>query len=176
MSVGRKLEVPGHTKNTRRTKARKARILAPDTPVRDMPRSSMIGKAETSDLPRKGVIRMIAGGPTGGDSQRARKAQVREAYGITVKEIMDVEPANDAALIQFDQEEHSGLRIPGINTLVITTLLVNYEIERLFIDSGSSADILFGEAYDQMQLRDVPLEAIDTFLYCFTGESYIQGA
>ncbi|KAL0410492.1 UNVERIFIED_CONTAM: hypothetical protein Slati_3638900 [Sesamum latifolium] len=113
---------------------------------------------------------MITGGPIGGDSQRARKAQVREAYGTTVKEIMDVKPANDAPLIQFDQEEQSGTRIPGNDALVITALLANYEIERVFIDSGSSADILFGEAYDQMQLGDVPLEAVDTSLYGFAEE------
>ncbi|KAL0427109.1 UNVERIFIED_CONTAM: hypothetical protein Slati_2885700 [Sesamum latifolium] len=121
-------------------------------------------------LPKKGVIRMIAGGPVGGDSQRARKAQVREAYGTTVKEIIDVEPAKDAPLIQFDQEERSGPKIPGNDALVITALLANYEIERVFIDSGSSTNILFEEAYDQMQLGDVPLEAVDTSLYGFAGE------
>ncbi|KAL0289221.1 UNVERIFIED_CONTAM: hypothetical protein Sangu_2623300 [Sesamum angustifolium] len=39
-----------------------------------------------------------------------------------------------------------------------------------FIDSGSSIDILFGEAYDQIQLRDIPLEKVNTSLYGFTGE------
>ncbi|KAL0400094.1 UNVERIFIED_CONTAM: hypothetical protein Sradi_2352700 [Sesamum radiatum] len=39
-----------------------------------------------------------------------------------------------------------------------------------FIDSGSSADILFGGAYDQMQLGDVPLETVDTLLYGFVGD------
>ncbi|KAL0434955.1 UNVERIFIED_CONTAM: hypothetical protein Sradi_0203400 [Sesamum radiatum] len=71
----------------------------------------MMGKVEVNDPPRKGVIRMIAGGPIGGDSQRTGKAQVREAYGTTIKEIMDVEPANDAPLIRFDQEKQSGPRI-----------------------------------------------------------------
>ncbi|KAL0309212.1 UNVERIFIED_CONTAM: hypothetical protein Sradi_5863500 [Sesamum radiatum] len=31
-------------------------------------------------------------------------------------------------------------------------------------------DTLFGEVYDQMQLGDIPWEAIDTFLYGFIGE------
>ncbi|KAL0448553.1 UNVERIFIED_CONTAM: hypothetical protein Slati_1411700 [Sesamum latifolium] len=85
---------------------------------------------------------MIVGSSVGGDSQRARKAQ----------------------------EERSGPRTSSNDALVITALLANYEIERVFIDSGSSADILFGEAYDQMQLGDVPLEAVDTSLYGFAGE------
>ncbi|KAL0352561.1 UNVERIFIED_CONTAM: hypothetical protein Scaly_1644800 [Sesamum calycinum] len=83
---------------------------------------------------------------------------------------MEVEPANDAPLIQFDQEEQHGPRTQGNNALVITALLANYEIKHVFIDSGSSADILFGETYDQMQLRGAPFEAVDTSLYGFAGE------
>ncbi|KAL0386243.1 UNVERIFIED_CONTAM: hypothetical protein Sradi_3018600 [Sesamum radiatum] len=83
---------------------------------------------------------------------------------------MDIEPANEAPLIQFDQEKHSGPGIPGNDASVITALLANYEIERVFIDSDSSADILFGEAYDQMQLGDVSLETVDTSPYGFAGE------
>ncbi|KAL0446462.1 UNVERIFIED_CONTAM: hypothetical protein Slati_1774100 [Sesamum latifolium] len=135
-----------------------------------MPRSSLNGKAEVSDPPRKGVIRMIAGGPAGGDSQRARKAKIREAYGTIIKEVIDVEPAEDTPLIQFGQEEQCGPRTQGNDALVIIDLLANYEIERVFIDSDSSADILIGEAYDQMQLGDVPLDTVDTSLYGFAGE------
>ncbi|KAL0458296.1 UNVERIFIED_CONTAM: hypothetical protein Slati_0456800 [Sesamum latifolium] len=61
-----------------------------------------MGKAEVNDPPRKGVIRMIVGGLAGGDSQRARKAHVRETYGNTVKEVMEVEPANDVPLESVD--------------------------------------------------------------------------
>ncbi|KAL0427216.1 UNVERIFIED_CONTAM: hypothetical protein Slati_2896400 [Sesamum latifolium] len=134
-----------------------------------MPRTSMMGKTKVNDPPRKGIIRMIVGGPAGGDSQRARNALVREAYRTMIKEIMDVE-ANEVPLIQFDQEEQNGLGIPGNDALVITALLANYEILCVFIDPGSSDGILFGEAYDQMQLGDVPLEAVDTSLYGFAGE------
>ncbi|KAL0446343.1 UNVERIFIED_CONTAM: hypothetical protein Slati_1762200 [Sesamum latifolium] len=56
------------------------------------------------------------------------------------------------------------------DALVITVVIANYEVGRIFIDSGSSADILFGEAYDQMQLGDVSLEKVNTSLYGFVGE------
>ncbi|KAL0374090.1 UNVERIFIED_CONTAM: hypothetical protein Sradi_3324700 [Sesamum radiatum] len=116
---------------------------SPASLVKGVPRTSMMGRTEVNDPPKKGIIRMITGDPADGDSQRARKAQVREAYGIKMKEIMDVEPAGDTPLIQFDQEEHNGPSIPGHDALVITVLLANYEIERVFIDLGSSANILF---------------------------------
>ncbi|KAL0315319.1 UNVERIFIED_CONTAM: hypothetical protein Sradi_5410100 [Sesamum radiatum] len=72
--------------------------------------------------------------------------------------------------IQFGQAEKSGAETHHNDALLITTLLANNEVGRIFIDSGSSIDILFGEAYDQIQLRDIPLEKVNTSLYRFTGE------
>ncbi|KAL0430557.1 UNVERIFIED_CONTAM: hypothetical protein Sradi_0681700 [Sesamum radiatum] len=66
------------------------------SPIKSVPRTSMMGRTEVNDPPRKGIIRMITSSPTDGDSQRARKAQVREAYGIKIKEIMEVEPTGSA--------------------------------------------------------------------------------
>ncbi|KAK4394432.1 hypothetical protein Sango_1597500 [Sesamum angolense] len=99
-------------------------------------------KTDTSDPPCKWVIRMIAGGPNRGDSHRARKSP----------------------FIQFGQAERSGPKNAHKDTLVITVLLANYEVGRIFIDSGSSADILFGDIYDQIQLEDTPLENLNTSL------------
>ncbi|KAL0462416.1 UNVERIFIED_CONTAM: hypothetical protein Slati_0129200 [Sesamum latifolium] len=91
---------------------------------------------------------MIAGGPSGGDSHQARKSQVREAHQISIKEVLDVETMEDALLsIQFGRAERSGPQTMHNDAPVITAILANYEIRRIFIDSGSSADILFGEAY-----------------------------
>ncbi|KAL0283766.1 UNVERIFIED_CONTAM: hypothetical protein Sangu_2868300 [Sesamum angustifolium] len=66
--------------------------------------------------------------------------------------------------------EQSGPKAPCNDALVITILLANNKVRRVFIDSGSSADILFGETYDEMQLGNIPLEAVDTSLYEFVGE------
>ncbi|KAL0426564.1 UNVERIFIED_CONTAM: hypothetical protein Slati_2831200 [Sesamum latifolium] len=128
------------------------------------------GKGENDDIPRKGVIRMIAGGPSGGDSHQARKSQVRKAHQISIKEVLDVETMEDAPLIQFGRAERSGPQTMHNDAMVITAMLANYEVGRIFIDSGSSTDILFGEPYDQMQLGDVFLEKVNTSLYGFAGE------
>ncbi|KAL0347756.1 UNVERIFIED_CONTAM: hypothetical protein Scaly_1791600 [Sesamum calycinum] len=63
-------------------------------------------RVDTNDPPRKGVIRMIAGGSNGGDSHHSRKSQVREAYDITMKEVLDVE-AIRYPLIQFGWTERA---------------------------------------------------------------------
>ncbi|KAL0295855.1 UNVERIFIED_CONTAM: hypothetical protein Sangu_3181000 [Sesamum angustifolium] len=54
--------------------------------------------------------------------------------------------------------------------MMLTALLANYEVGRIFIDSGSSADIFFGEVYNQIQLGDIPLEKVNISLYRFAGE------
>ncbi|KAL0451574.1 UNVERIFIED_CONTAM: hypothetical protein Slati_1135500 [Sesamum latifolium] len=138
-----------------------------------MPRSSTGGKFEANHSPsprRKGVLRMIVGGLAGEDSQRARKAEVRGAHGLVVKEVVDVGAMEDTPLIQFGQAEQSEPRVSCNDALVITPLLANYEVGRILMDLGKSADILFGESYDQMQLGDVPLEVVDTSLYGFARE------
>ncbi|KAL0411972.1 UNVERIFIED_CONTAM: hypothetical protein Slati_3786900 [Sesamum latifolium] len=150
-------------------KAREVRAPSPRRPSRDGAKQTSGGK-EDNDIPRKGTIRMIAGGPSGGDSHQARKSQVREAHQISIKEVLDIETMEDAPIIQFGRAERSGPQTIHNDALVITAMIANYEVRRIFIDSGSSADILFREAYDQMQLGDVSLEKVNTSLYGFIGE------
>ncbi|KAL0439951.1 UNVERIFIED_CONTAM: hypothetical protein Slati_2478100 [Sesamum latifolium] len=139
-------------------KAREIRAPSPGRPFREGAKQTSGGKEDNNDIPRKGVIRMIAGGPSEGESHQARKSQVREAHQISIKEVLDIETMEDAPIIQFGRAERSGPQTTHNDALVITATIANYEVGRIFIDSGSSADILFGEAYDQMQLGDVSLE------------------
>ncbi|KAL0437588.1 UNVERIFIED_CONTAM: hypothetical protein Sradi_0466700 [Sesamum radiatum] len=132
-------------------------------------------KGEISDPLQKGVIRMIVGGSMGGDSHHARKSQVREAHDVPLEEILDVEAMEDAPLIQFGRAERFKAKTSHNDALVITALLTNYEVGRILIDSGSSADILFGEAYDQMQLGNISLEKVNTSLYGFAGVVHPRG-
>ncbi|KAL0319758.1 UNVERIFIED_CONTAM: hypothetical protein Sradi_5237300 [Sesamum radiatum] len=113
---------------------------------------------------------MITEGPSGEDSHHARKSQIREAYDISLKEVLDVEAMEDAPLIQFGQAEQFGPLTSHNGALVISAILSNYEVGRIFTASGSSANILFGEAYEQMQLGDVSLKTVKTSLYGFAGE------
>ncbi|KAL0444079.1 UNVERIFIED_CONTAM: hypothetical protein Slati_2130600 [Sesamum latifolium] len=86
--------------------------ISPEPLSKEIPSSSTGGKSKVNDLPRKGVIRMIVGGPIGGDSQRARKTQIRETSGVAIKEVMDVEPAEDTPLFNSDMKNHVNLGRP----------------------------------------------------------------
>ncbi|KAL0438686.1 UNVERIFIED_CONTAM: hypothetical protein Slati_2351600 [Sesamum latifolium] len=151
-------------------KAREIRTSSPKRPPREGDKQASGSKGENNDAPRKGVIWMIAGGPSGGDSHQARKSQVQEAHHVSIKEVLDVETMEDTPLIQFGRAERLGPPTTHNDALVITAILANYEVGRIFIDFESFVDILFGDAYDQMQLGDVSLEKVNTSLYGFAGE------
>ncbi|KAL0445234.1 UNVERIFIED_CONTAM: hypothetical protein Slati_2246100 [Sesamum latifolium] len=113
---------------------------------------------------------MITGGPIGGYSHQARKAEIKKAHNETITEVLVPETAEDTPIIQFGRAEHLGPKSSHNDALVITALLANYEVGRIFIDSGSSTDVLFGDAHDQIQLGDISLEEVNTILYDFAGE------
>ncbi|KAL0449478.1 UNVERIFIED_CONTAM: hypothetical protein Slati_1504200 [Sesamum latifolium] len=129
-------------------KAKEAKVSSLEHFPKEGAKHASGSRAKVNDPPRKGVIHMIAGGPVGGDSHHARKSQIREAHDISLKEILDGEAMEDAPFIQFGRAKRSGQKTSHNDTLVITALLANYKVGRIFIDSGSSADIFFREAYD----------------------------
>ncbi|KAL0458442.1 UNVERIFIED_CONTAM: hypothetical protein Slati_0471400 [Sesamum latifolium] len=106
------------------------------------------------------------------NAQTAKK----ESRGEKRKEVKEEAPSKKPRIntrdkkLPFYRAERSGPRTSHNDALVITATLANYEVGRIFIDSRSSADILFGETYDQMQLGDVSLEKVNTSLYEFAGE------
>ncbi|XP_075521336.1 uncharacterized protein LOC142554559 [Primulina tabacum] len=110
-----------------------------------------------------GLIKMILGGSTDGDSNRARKSRSR-------KECLEVEGARRSeAVISFGPEDLEGVNLPHNNALVIQARVANYDILRFFMDSGSSVNVIFKDAFMQMDLQGYHLEAVETALFGFAG-------
>ncbi|KAL0427767.1 UNVERIFIED_CONTAM: hypothetical protein Slati_2951500 [Sesamum latifolium] len=106
-------------------KAREVRASSPGRSSREGAKQTSGGKEDNNDIPRKGVIRMIAGGPSRGDSHQARKSQVREAHQISIKEVLDIETMEDAPIIQFGRAERLGPQTIHNDALVITAMIAN---------------------------------------------------
>ncbi|KAL8473724.1 hypothetical protein ACS0TY_030538 [Phlomoides rotata] len=94
-----------------------------------------------SSLPQKrGMIQMIMGGPTDGDSFRQRKLNVQKMK-------VEHEVAHVAATpnIQFGPEDVADIQHFHNDALVITTDITGFDVAHIFVDIGSSCDIMFFE-------------------------------
>ena len=75
----------------------------------------------------------------------------------------------DEQAITFIDEDIERVHHPYDDTIVITLLIVDYMTRRVLIDNGSSADILYYPAFQQMKLRRDQLRPINSPLVGFGG-------
>ncbi|XP_042466150.1 uncharacterized protein LOC122048682 [Zingiber officinale] len=114
------------------------------------------GKEQTKILEeenrRNVVIReidMISGGPTDGDSARARKSHERhlEIHALGCSREQAVEP-----VISFGPHDLERSELLHDDVLIIKAIIANNYVARVFVDTGSSINVLFKNAFDGMQI------------------------
>ncbi|CAA0830866.1 Uncharacterized mitochondrial protein AtMg00860, partial [Striga hermonthica] len=115
---------------------------------------------------KRGTIYMISGGPTDGDLNRARKEHARavkrkrEEVGITAH----------MPVISFKAEDVGGVVLPHNDALVITAEVAGFDVKRVFIDTGSSVDVMFYDCFVQINKElNMELKPVTTVLYGFNG-------
>ncbi|KAK3043359.1 hypothetical protein RJ639_002661 [Escallonia herrerae] len=116
-----------------------------------------------------GIINTISGGlAAGGSSGRARKAYAREVY-ITSQPPDKKSKTVPVAAITFSDEDSKHIQTPHDDPLVITVRAGNFDVKRVLIDNGSSAEILFFDAFKKMNIPTDRLRKMDTPLYGFSN-------
>jgi len=63
-------------------------------------------------------------------------------------------------VVGFSDEDCAGVSLPHTDTLVVSLTIANFQLQRILVDTGSSADILFKSAFDHMSIpreRVVPM-------------------
>lgn len=58
-------------------------------------------------------------------------------------------------MISFGPRDLQDVSLPHNDALVIQAKIANYDVRRVYIDSGSSVNVIFQEALDQMDLGDI---------------------
>nr|XP_027102795.1 uncharacterized protein LOC113724047 [Coffea arabica] len=94
-----------------------------------------------------GVINTISGGPTGGDSQSSRKRTYRQAG-------MDVaEPSSRLSeVITYGPRDPVPAASSNHEALVIEVLTNNYIVKKVYVDPGSSVDVLYYRTFESLKL------------------------
>ncbi|XP_073139066.1 uncharacterized protein [Henckelia pumila] len=151
-----------------RNNGNEARGNQPD-PQKRAPRNGQEDRVEQiANHPHRGMINMISEGTTDGDSGRARKAHGRRLENFEVSAQLGC-PADPN--ISFGREDLKDVVIPHNDPLLVTFTIANYDVARIFVDTGSSVNIIFKETLDQMKLEGFELDPITTALYEFTGHA-----
>uniref|UniRef100_A0A2N9H3X0 Reverse transcriptase/retrotransposon-derived protein RNase H-like domain-containing protein n=1 Tax=Fagus sylvatica TaxID=28930 RepID=A0A2N9H3X0_FAGSY len=125
------------------------------------------------DRPRDIIseIHTIVGGlASGGTSRSSRKAYARQAHNILVTQRPRKNVKMDDQIITFSKDDARGIHQPHDDTLVVTMTIAGFITRRVLIDNGSSADIIYLPAYQQMKIDKEWLRLIDIPLVGFTGD------
>ncbi|KAK3015600.1 hypothetical protein RJ639_007409 [Escallonia herrerae] len=127
----------------------------------------LVGRDEVRE--NTGIINTISGGiAAGGSSGQGRKAYVREVL-TTMGPPTKKQKKEPAQTISFSDDDVGDTRIPHDDPLVVTLRVGNFDVKRILVDNGSSAEVLFYEAFQRMNIPSDRLRKIDTPLYGFSN-------
>ncbi|XP_042944676.1 uncharacterized protein LOC122278563 [Carya illinoinensis] len=79
--------------------------------------------------------------------------------------------SNERMVISFEEANREGVLYPHDDALVITLVIANYATRRMLVDNGSSANILFWEAFVRMGIDVGKLRLSPTPLKGFSGDT-----
>ncbi|GFZ19613.1 hypothetical protein Acr_28g0003180 [Actinidia rufa] len=105
--------------------------------------------------PTLGDIQTIHGGfGSSGCSTSSRKKHARSALRLAEEEIYNLSSSyvGDQTPITFSNDDLRGLHLPHYGALVVSAVIANFNVQRILIDNGSSADILFISAFERMKI------------------------
>ncbi|KAL0393113.1 UNVERIFIED_CONTAM: hypothetical protein Sradi_2534100 [Sesamum radiatum] len=134
--------------------------------------SNLQNTTEQRQPPHSRGYRRDFGGPAGGDSANARKALVRAARRNnwqTPNQIHNIN-SDKQGEIAFGEQDLDPMRNQNNDALVISATLSNFWVKKVLVDSGSSADIIFYDAYVQLGVDNAQLRKVNTPLTGFSGE------
>ncbi|CAA0812401.1 Unknown protein, partial [Striga hermonthica] len=97
-------------------------------------------------------------------SNRARNAYARGRYGKV--EVQQVE--ENGPVMNFGPANMGEIERPHNDALMITAQVSCYEVQRVFVDTGSSVNVIFYNCLKRMEL-DLELAPLHTSLFGFNG-------
>ncbi|GAV71473.1 LOW QUALITY PROTEIN: hypothetical protein CFOL_v3_14967, partial [Cephalotus follicularis] len=127
-------------------------------------------KNQIEDLIRKGHLRKYVDrdAPQGRREQRREEAPRQEE---TTTQSKRLKTGGEEEVISFSEVDYEGVRLPHDDPVVVTLLVELFTMKRILIDNGSSADILYKHAFDQLRIPADQLKPVKTPLVGFAGET-----
>ena len=96
---------------------------------------------------------MIVGGiAAAGSSKKACKTYLRMVQNVQLTRTVPKIAWREGPIIGFSEEDARRLHHPYDDTLVVSIRVGDYNMHRVLVDNGSSADILYYLAFQQMRI------------------------
>ncbi|GAV75065.1 hypothetical protein CFOL_v3_18544, partial [Cephalotus follicularis] len=135
-------------------------------------------KNQIEDLIRRGHLRKYVDreAPQGRREQmreeapRQEKEQQQKPRGVIQTISGGVATGGDEEVISFSEVDYEGVRLPHDDPVVVTLMVELFTMKRILVNSGSSADILYKHAFDQLRIPVDQLKLVKTPLVGFAGE------
>ena len=116
-----------------------------------------------------GEIKTIAGGPiTGGSFRSLKKTCQRQVNSVhTAPPFKHRRTDQD---MSFNEADARGVKQPHNDPLVIMLNIEGFNTKRILVDNGSSADIIYLPAFQQLRLDPKRLRPFESPLVSFSGD------
>ena len=115
-------------------------------------------------------IRMIVGGTAAiGLSKMAHKTYLRMVQNVQLMGSVSKIAQRESPIIGFSEEDARRLHHPHNDALVVSIRVEDYNMHRVLVDNGSSADILYYPAFQQMGIGRERLILMNAPLVGFGG-------
>ena len=124
---------------------------------------------EELSRPPLGEIRIIIGGNSTGQSSKSKKMYLKVVQNVQLSGRSPRTRSMDEPTISFTDEDAERIHHPHDDAIVITLLIADYTTRRVLVDNGSSADILYYPAFQQMRFGRDQLHLVCSPLIGFRG-------
>ena len=113
---------------------------------------------------------MIVGGTTvTGSSKKTHKTYLKMVHSVQLTGSVPKMPRIDNPIIGFSEDDAWRLHHPYDDALVVSLQIGDYNMYRVLVDNGSSADILYYPTFQQMRIDRERLTPTNTPLVGFGG-------
>ena len=106
-------------------------------------------------------------------SSSSKKKHAKSTSGRAEEEVYNLSSlvAGSYFPINFTNDNLRGFYLPYDDALVISVVIANFNVQRILVENGSSADILFISAFDKMKIGLDKLYPFHTLLVGFGGNT-----
>uniref|UniRef100_A0A2N9GNU9 Uncharacterized protein n=1 Tax=Fagus sylvatica TaxID=28930 RepID=A0A2N9GNU9_FAGSY len=148
-------------------------------------RGTTSNRSGTQGLAPAGVIHVIHNPsctsilPTSFRSDIQKASHLRWSFGIVdyahlvSTSCSGTSGSSKHQVVSFSDEDLADVQMPHNDPLVITLRFGDYDIQRVLVDQGSFAEIMYKGLYEKLGLKEADLTSFTTPVFGFTGESTI---